>query len=671
MATLANLVVQISGNTVKLNRALDKSQSRLSKFGGRAGGALKAIGPPATVAAGAILGIGAAAVSSAAKLERGLAEVNTLVGGDASYLKQLQQQTLDFSKETGIATDQVVPALYQSISAGVPPDNVFQFMRESATAAIGGVADLSDVIGVTTSTLKAYGLEMTEAARVQDQFLTVVKLGVTTLPELGRNIGKVAPLAATLGVSVEELNAGFATLTGVTGNTAEVATQLRAVYQALLKPTGAMEDAIAAVAEQIGLQGEASGQALIENLGFQRTLQLLEQTTGGNTAEFGLMLGSVEALNAGLALTGSQADTFSTKLNGIQEATGASQEAADLMNETFSRQFELLKNELSVELTRLGTELLPLMTVLLKALIPVVRGVISVLRPFLDAARALGHAIDSNNDKLEDQTEATETAAEHLARYNDVQQTATDTAMEAAAANDRLATSTGTVAQKVEEADEDLEALSERLGISVAGIEAMRSSWMRAAEEFERSQDRTFNLYGGINLLTEANERLAEAFDLIRERSEAATEAFVRQQQMAQRHISGFVEAGALGAPPSLFGGLDAIRRGLNVDFQAGVIDFDTHQALLNDATRAFGGTGLPAFADGGIVRRPTLGLFGEAGPEAIVPLDQFMGGGLVINYISITVEQAIASDSLELGEVIVREVQDAVDRGDLELAAP
>lgn len=39
-------------------------------------------------------------------------------------------------------------------------------------------------------------------------------------------------------------------------------------------------------------------------------------------------------------------------------------------------------------------------------------------------------------------------------------------------------------------------------------------------------------------------------------------------------------------------------------------------------------------FADGGIVTRPTLGLVGEAGPEAIIPLDKLggMGGGITVN---------------------------------------
>jgi hypothetical protein len=42
----------------------------------------------------------------------------------------------------------------------------------------------------------------------------------------------------------------------------------------------------------------------------------------------------------------------------------------------------------------------------------------------------------------------------------------------------------------------------------------------------------------------------------------------------------------------------------------------------------------IPGLADGGIVRGPTLAMIGEAGPEAVVPLDRMgsMGGGVTIN---------------------------------------
>jgi len=46
----------------------------------------------------------------------------------------------------------------------------------------------------------------------------------------------------------------------------------------------------------------------------------------------------------------------------------------------------------------------------------------------------------------------------------------------------------------------------------------------------------------------------------------------------------------------------------------------------------------MPAFASGGIVTRPTVGLIGEAGPEAIVPLNK---AGALGNTFNITVTSA------------------------------
>ncbi|GAH78819.1 unnamed protein product, partial [marine sediment metagenome] len=90
-----------------------------------------------------------------------------------------------------------------------------------------------------------------------------VKLGQTTFPELAVNLGKVVPLASTLKIETAELFGVFATLTGVTGNASEVATQFRGVLAATAKPTEDLtnlmhslgyESATAAI-EQKGLAG--------------------------------------------------------------------------------------------------------------------------------------------------------------------------------------------------------------------------------------------------------------------------------------------------------------------------------------------------------------------------------------------------------------------------------
>jgi uncharacterized membrane protein YjjP (DUF1212 family) len=65
--------------------------------------------------------------------------------------------------------------------------------------------------------------------------------------------------------------------------------------------------------------------------------------------------------------------------------------------------------------------------------------------------------------------------------------------------------------------------------------------------------------------------------------------------------------------------------------------------------TQVAGRLGLPRMAEGGIVNSPTLALIGEAGPEAVVPLDRMnTGGGVTIN-----VTGGLAT-SAEIGESVV-----------------
>jgi hypothetical protein len=58
----------------------------------------------------------------------------------------------------------------------------------------------------------------------------------------------------------------------------------------------------------------------------------------------------------------------------------------------------------------------------------------------------------------------------------------------------------------------------------------------------------------------------------------------------------------------------------------------------------------IPGLAEGGIVNSPTLAMIGEKGPEAVVPLDRYRGGG---GDVTINVTGGIAT-SAEIGESVV-----------------
>jgi hypothetical protein len=61
---------------------------------------------------------------------------------------------------------------------------------------------------------------------------------------------------------------------------------------------------------------------------------------------------------------------------------------------------------------------------------------------------------------------------------------------------------------------------------------------------------------------------------------------------------------------------------------------------------------GILPFAEGGIVTRPTLGLVGEAGPEAVIPLDKagMLGGGITINVAGSVIEERDLVERIRVG---------------------
>jgi phage-related protein len=67
----------------------------------------------------------------------------------------------------------------------------------------------------------------------------------------------------------------------------------------------------------------------------------------------------------------------------------------------------------------------------------------------------------------------------------------------------------------------------------------------------------------------------------------------------------------------------------------------------------------IPALAAGGIVTGPTLALIGEAGPEAVIPLDRAGGMG----GINITVNAGLVSSPDQVGQQIIEAIQKAQRR--------
>ena len=94
MATLANLVVRISGNTASLNKAVDKAETRMGKFKKGAGKAFAAVRKAATglaiAGAAAIIGFATGAIKNFADLGDELDKMSQRTGLSVENLSALK-----------------------------------------------------------------------------------------------------------------------------------------------------------------------------------------------------------------------------------------------------------------------------------------------------------------------------------------------------------------------------------------------------------------------------------------------------------------------------------------------------------------------------------------------------------------------------------------------------
>lgn len=358
-AKVSNAVNKIKTVASHLKKIKDNKVVKFVAKGVKAFGGIVAKLGLAGVAAGfgAVTAAGTLALKSAMDFEKGMANVGTLLDGDVKgKLSSMGESLKTISKDTGVDLNNLSGGLYEVVSAfGESADSTKQ-LEIAAKAAKAGNAETSEAVKMLSAVTKGYGDTSAEAVgKAADLAFETVKLGQTSFPELASSMGAVIPLASTLKVSQEELFGAMATLTGVTGGTAEVTTQLKATMQGFMSPTAEMSAALKKM-------GYASGAAALESEGLGSILNKLKDSVNGDEVAFAGLFSSVEAKNAVLALAGSQAENFVTKTDAMTKASGAAEGAFQQQNKSVAAMAGKIKNYGMVMLTSIGEKALPIIT---------------------------------------------------------------------------------------------------------------------------------------------------------------------------------------------------------------------------------------------------------------------------------------------------------------------
>ncbi|RPJ39820.1 MAG: phage tail tape measure protein [Planctomycetaceae bacterium] len=316
----------------------------------KATAALGAVG----IAAGAAFGV--AGVKSAADFEEALSRSIGLASLLPEEVDKVRDALLKLAPEVGKGPQELAEAFYFASSAGLDTAKAMAAVESSAKAAAAGMGETKVIVDAVTSVMNAYGLAADQASRVTDALVNTVKLGKGEPEDLAASIGRVIPVAAEMGVSIEEVGASMAVMTRIGLDADESATALRGSLVALLKPSSTAETALAKIGKSAaGLRQE------IKTKGLAATLVDLMDALGGNEEALVDIFPEVRALTGVLATAGNQSEEYIKVLDEMNDGLGATDDAFAEASDTFTFKMSQLKSSFDVLKIKVGNELLPVL----------------------------------------------------------------------------------------------------------------------------------------------------------------------------------------------------------------------------------------------------------------------------------------------------------------------
>lgn len=194
-------------------------------------------------------------VSQAADFESAMARVNAVAFSgagrnaeeDAKSLQALTEQARQLGRDTQFTAVQAAQSQENLARAGFKANEIISAMPGLLNMAAAEGMDLAQASDIAASTLRGFKLSADQMNRVADVLAQTSAASNTNIVGLGEGMKYVAPVAANLGVSLEEVSAmlGIMANAGIKGT--EGGTALRGAFLRLSQEPKAVEKALNAL----------------------------------------------------------------------------------------------------------------------------------------------------------------------------------------------------------------------------------------------------------------------------------------------------------------------------------------------------------------------------------------------------------------------------------------
>lgn len=332
------------------NSKIDKLAENFDKVSEASGKASDKLKPVST----AIAGLGTASVAASITFEDSMAKVSTIADETEVSYDSMKKSIIDLSNQTGISANDIADNVYNAISAGQSTGDAVSFVTNSTKLAKAGFAEAGQSLDVLTTIMNAYGLEADRVGMVSDTLVQIQNKGKTTVAELSATMGKIIPTANSMGVSLDQLGAGYALMTSKGIATAETTTYMNSLLNELgksgTKASEALKKGTGNTFQELTVGGYPLGDVLV----------MLEKEAKKSGVSLADMFGSAEAGKAALVLATDSGEAFNSLLEDMENSLGATDAAFEKVNNTTGNKLKQSLNEVKNSAINMGDTLAPI-----------------------------------------------------------------------------------------------------------------------------------------------------------------------------------------------------------------------------------------------------------------------------------------------------------------------
>lgn len=338
--------------------ALQKISVTGTKFQ-EAGGKIEGIGKSLLPVTAAITSVGAAGIKVASDFEKAMSGVQAITGATGTDFETLREKAIELGATTSFSAGEVAEAMTEMAKAGWTTTQIIEGMAGVLDATAASGESLGTVSTIVADAITGIGLKAKDSARVADLMTQAANSGTIGVADLGESYKYVAPLAQSMGLSIEDVTTALSAMSmaGIKGS--QAGTSLRTVLANMAKPS----KTVATAMEELGLSitnSDGSFKSLDQIVTIMRTE--FSGLTEDQQAYYATALAGKEGMSGLISLLNLTQEEYDALSASMSNCSGIAGETASVMQDNMQSKVEQLGGSLESLAIKLSEYVIPYLT---------------------------------------------------------------------------------------------------------------------------------------------------------------------------------------------------------------------------------------------------------------------------------------------------------------------